>query len=600
MKNLTILLALITMLITAIQLPAQPQPPDTLWTRTYGGNDYDEGYSVQQTDDGGYIVVGSTKSFGANEDDVYLIKTDSYGDTIWTHTYGTGNNNRGYCVQQTIDGGYIVVGETSGSTDVYLLKTDQFGNEEWYQTIGGSEADIGNSVIQTIDGGFIIAGKTNSYGNGSYDVYLIKTDEYGDTLWTKTFGGTDWDAGCCVQQSVDSGFIITGFTYSFGAGGQDVYLIKTDSSGNEEWIQTFGGYNSDKGESVLQTTDGGYAIVGYTSTYGVGEADVYLIKTDSMGNEEWFQTFGGINTDVGYDIKLTLDGGFIIAGFTTSFGVGENDVYLIKVDSVGNEEWQTTFGGNDWDDARCIQQTNDAGYIVCGYTQSFSAGEFDVWLLKIAPDVPVIQVEPNICDFGILEVGYPENKLSEVTNIGSYELIISEFLISPPFSCQIISGDSTLSYGDTTTLEITFDPPEVGYYVDSLGIVSNATNQDTAWVHLEGEGGIIPAPVTGLTIETQGLNAVLNWNPVDTTIHGNPITVDTYIIFYSEIPYAPDSLYFYLWNTPETTFTHIDAAFFADEMFYQVAAYVGQIGELDLNPAFRMSDYKVILKENFR
>jgi len=267
---------------------------------------------------------------------------------------------------------------------------------------------------------------------------------------------------------------------------------------------------------------------------------------------------------------------------------------------LGNEEWYQTHGATNSDWGSSVQLTDDAGYIVAGWTDSFGFGGNDVWLLKIAPDVPVIQIEPNICAFGILEVGYPENMQIEMTNEGYGELIISEFLINPPFSCQIISGDSTLSYGDTTTIEITFDPPEVGYYIDSLGIVSNASNEDTAWVHLEGEGGIIPAPVTGLTIEIIGSDAVLTWNPVDTTIHGNPITVDTYIIFYSEIPYAPDSLYFYLWNTPDTTFTHIDAAFFADLMFYEVVAFVGEIGELDFNPAFRMSDFKAVLKDNFR
>ncbi|NQS97270.1 MAG: T9SS type A sorting domain-containing protein [candidate division Zixibacteria bacterium] len=157
-----------------------------------------------------------------------------------------------------------------------------------------------------------------------------------DTLWTRTFGGYDGDFGYSIQQTMDGGYIITGYTYSHGAGSADVCLIKTDANGNELWSQTFGGSSIDCGLSIQQTSDGGYIIAGYTGSYGAGNSDVYLIKTDASGNEQWTQTFGGSSSDFGWSVQQTSDGGFIIAGHTTSYGVGGDDVYLIRLDSEGS------------------------------------------------------------------------------------------------------------------------------------------------------------------------------------------------------------------------------------------------------------------------
>ncbi len=171
-----------------------PQGPDTLWTKAFGGTNEDYGRSVQETSDGGYIIAGYTKSFGAGSYDVYLIKTDANGDTTWTKTYGGSNIDQGYSVEQTSDGGYIIAGNSksfgAGLDDVYLIKTDANGDTTWTKTYGGSNIDQGYSVEQTSDGGYIIAGYTKSFGAGSYDVYLIKTDANGDTTWTKTYGGS--------------------------------------------------------------------------------------------------------------------------------------------------------------------------------------------------------------------------------------------------------------------------------------------------------------------------------------------------------------------------------------------------------------------------
>ncbi len=329
-KKMLLAIACVLLLVST----AAADPGDTLWTRTYGGSGGDRGCSVQQTSDGGYIIAGGTGSFGAGGD-VYLVKTDSCGDTLWTRTYGGSSLDQAFSVQQTPDGGYIIAGDTkscgAGLFDVYLVKTDSCGDTLWTRTHGGSDEDAGLSVQQTSDGGYIVAGLTVSFGAGSVDFYLLKTDSCGDTLWTRTYGGSDWDEGYSVQQTSDGGYIIVGQTESFGAGARDVYLVKTDSSGDTLWTRTYGGSGYDEGFSVRQTSDGGYIIAGGTNSFGGDYSDLCLLKTASSGDTLWTRTYGGSNFDKAYSVQQTSDGGYIIAGSTSSFGAGSGDVYLVKV-----------------------------------------------------------------------------------------------------------------------------------------------------------------------------------------------------------------------------------------------------------------------------
>jgi hypothetical protein len=250
------------------------------------------------------------------------------------------------------------------------------------KTFGGENDDVAFSVQQTTDGGYIIAGRTESFGAGGWDAYLVKIDKEGNEEWYQTFGGEERDAAWTVQQTTDGGYIITGFTMSFGAGSSDVYLVKTDEEGNEEWSRTFGGVEFDTANSVQQTTDGGYIIAGRTGSFGAGGWDTYLVKTDGEGNEEWSRTFGGVEFDIADSVQQTTDGGYIIAGSTGSFGAGSSDVYLVKTDGEGNEEWSRTFGGVEFDIANSVQQTTDGGYVIAGLTASYGAGSWDAYLVK--------------------------------------------------------------------------------------------------------------------------------------------------------------------------------------------------------------------------
>jgi hypothetical protein len=377
------------------------------WDKTFGGTEGDYGYDVQQTTDGGYIITGYTRSYGAAFSDVWLIKTDASGNKQWDRTFGGQSQENGECVQQTTDGGYIIAGDThsygAGRYDAWLIKTDASGNKQWDKTFGGTDFDGGHSVQQTTDGGYIITGSTKSYGAGDYDVWLIKTDASGDKQWDKTFGRIFSDSGECVQQTTDGGYIIVGgktepeICNGYICPG-DLWLIKTDPNGNKEWDKTFGGTEADWGSSVQQTTDGGYIITGSTRSYGAGESDVWLIKTDPSGNKEWDKTFGEFRVDGGRSVRQTTDGGYIIVGHKTepedcSGFTCPWDLWLIKTDTDGNKEWEQIFGGTDTDRGNSVQQTTDGGYIIAGSTDSYGAGRYDVWLIKadadcFRPDVP--------------------------------------------------------------------------------------------------------------------------------------------------------------------------------------------------------------------
>jgi len=347
------------------------------WEKTYGGLNADYSFSVQQTQDGCYIVAGGTFSFG-NPCQVYLIKTNASGDTLWTKIYGGANGEFAYSVKQTSDEGYIIAGyyaDTSSNLSGYLMKTNASGDSLW----GGWRTPYSaySSVQQTQEGGYIIAGYTEAFGD-SYQVYLIKTNASGLYLWERAYGGTGNDVGQSVQQTTDGCYIVAGQTNSYGNSYQ-VYLIKTNANGDTIWTRTYGGTGDDYGRSVWLTSDSGYIVAGKTNSFGNAD-QVYLIKTNGNGDTLWTRTYGGTSSDWGFSVQQTRDGGYIVAGNTWSFG-NVSQVYLIKTNASGDTLWTKNYGGTDNDYGTSVQQTSDGGYIVAGYTWSFG-NEWQVYLIK--------------------------------------------------------------------------------------------------------------------------------------------------------------------------------------------------------------------------
>jgi hypothetical protein len=325
---------------------------NTLWNKTYGGSGYDWASSVIQTSDGGFAITGTTNSSGSGGYDFWLIKTDSLGNQQWNKTYGGKYNDYASSVVQAVGGGYVLAGIINSFGDV----------------------------------GYAFSGFRDVFIVGNADVGLIKTDSAGNEIWNKTFGGPDDDGAFSLVKTSDGGYAITGNTYSFSGGNNtDFWLIKTDSSGKELWNRTFGGPKDDFGYFVIQTRDGGYALAGITNCSGYGYEDVWLIKTDSSGNIIWNKTYGGNLNDEAYFIIQTKDG-YILAGSTYAFGAGQWDAWLIKTDSSGKYLWRQTYGGNGDDQATSMIMARDGEIVMSGTTNTFGAGGWDAWLFKISND----------------------------------------------------------------------------------------------------------------------------------------------------------------------------------------------------------------------
>jgi hypothetical protein len=393
-----------------------------------GGSALDYGYSVVQTTDDGYVVVGHTTSFGAGSHDLFIVKFSSSGSVQWSRAVGGSDGDFGYSVVQTTDDGYVVVGHTTsfgaGLRALFIVKFSTTGSMEWTRAVGGTSSDYGESVVQTSDGGCAVVGNTTSFGAGSCDLFIVKFSTSGSVQWSRAVGGGNSDYGKSVVQTSDGGYVVTGNTKSLGAGYPDLFLVKLSSSGSLEWAKAVGGTEADYGNSIVQTTDGGYVVVGYTTSFGAGYHDLFLVKLSSTGSLEWAKAVGGGSNDYGYSVIRTTDGGCAVAGNTKSFGAGSCDLFIVKFSSSGSVEWAKSAGGGNADYGYSIVRTTDAGYAVAGYTMSFGAGSYNLLLVKFDSDgntcigsaafPTVTDVSPSV-DSVSPTVTVPPLSISEVT-----------------------------------------------------------------------------------------------------------------------------------------------------------------------------------------
>jgi len=416
--------------------------PSVYWEKTYGGSENEFAFSGQQTSDGGYILAGSTKSFGRGSSDFWLVKTDPSGNMQWNRTYGEEYDDLARSVQQTSDGGYILAGKIqpfyAGEADFWLVKTDSIGNIQWAKRYGGSNHDEAFSVQQTKDEGYVIAGITYSFGAGYADFWLVKTDAYGNMLWNKTYGGRGEDWASYVEQTADGGYILAGDCHpSFPEGYTDILLVKTDCNGNVQWSKTFGGAYDDTANCVRQTDDGGYIVVGtkhYSPTYS--DSDFWVIKVDSGGNTQWDKTYGRTGSEEkARFIQQTNDGGYIVAGESYTIG---GDRWLVKIDSAGDMLWNITLSraGPDTDDV--VQQTSDGGYVIIG--SSYVLSSYDFCLVKLScHENYILHVQSSpIVQISISYSG-------DFSGIG-----ITNFNIGPKNSPFTVTLTASLAYQDYT------------------------------------------------------------------------------------------------------------------------------------------------------
>jgi uncharacterized delta-60 repeat protein len=465
------------------------------WAKTYGGTSRDYAYSIQQTSDGGFIVAGATLSYGAGSDDIWVLKLDAAGNVIWQKTYGGSNEDYAYSIQQTSDGGFIVAGYTdsfgAGNRDYCVLKLDAAGNVIWQKTYGGSEWDYAHSIQQTSDGGFIVAGETTSFGVGSADIWVLKLDAAGNVIWQKTYGGSNEDYAYSIQQTSDGGFIVAGYTRSYGAGSDDIWVLKLDAAGNVIWQKTYGGSGGESAYSIQQTSDGGFIVSG-ENYYNHGAIyDALILKLDASGNIIWQKTYGNATSQRAGSIQQTLDGGFIVGGWTSS---GDFDTWLSKLDATGNLTWQKIYGAIDtaelnWDGNRYIHQTSDGGFILAGYTKYLSAGHFDIWVLKVnsngnIPGCDLIQntsvVPANINYIPGISDSIPADTSATVTNTAVVPINTAATVNEQCFNDE---SSTDLSYAPVTPCRI------VDTRLAGGAIPPNGIRSYNVWGDVASQGG---------------------------------------------------------------------------------------------------------------
>ncbi len=398
MGKVAVVLLFFLLAFSEIVGAAAVEAPQIAWSKTFGGDGVDACTSMVQTVDGGFALLGFAHSFDTGS---WLIKTDEYGNMEWNKTIG-GINQGANSFIQTLDGGFAFVGTYYNASSVggyipvgefpegfwsyvWLAKTDGYGNMEWNRTYGEVTGYYhGSALVQTKDGGYALVGNSiNNYFEYE-DLLLIKTDTYGNVEWSKPYGGSKQESDPKLVQTSDGGFALVSKTYLDMFVPPDIWFVKTDGAGNLEWNKTYGGARGDYPTALLQLSDGSFVIAGDTSSFGDGGEDFLLIKTDDHGNVKWNYTYGTANPDSLPSLVQTSDGGFALAGYTHTDPLA--DVLLVKTDSLGNFLWNQTILGGALLGLPSLIQTLDGGFVFSGGIGSFETGDFDFWLIKTAPN----------------------------------------------------------------------------------------------------------------------------------------------------------------------------------------------------------------------
>jgi len=497
------MLAFITMLLISATYMAYGQGFEE-WSKDIGGQDTEHFKEVQETADGGFIVVGYVEPWTRDDRDLYIVKTGSTGDLEWQQMYGDAKDDDAYDVLQTSDGGYIVVGGTksygAGLTDLWVMRTDDQGELIWEKILGGAKDDVAYSVTSS-GGDYVITGSTASYGAGGSDLWVLKMNDEGNVLWNITVGGSKNDLGKETASTADGGFIIVGDTSSYGAGWTDVWLVKLSEDGSISWNQTYGGSGNDSGRSVKETTDG-YIVAGNSDSFGSNLIEGYIVRVDADGDPVWEKTFGGSSDDYTESVELLADEGYIATGYTTSTGTGESDIWLFSVSSDGDLIEESFYGGSMRDRVYQVHATSDGGFILVGMTWSFGASG-NGYLIKITMEEPKKPAEFKLSNLAVspasVETGKTVTVSVTVTNVGEetgdYK---AELRVD---GSKVKEETVTLEGGESETVEFTGVSAGEGSHTVAVGDLSGSFTV-TAPPRQEGIPGF---PVASLIL---GLSAV--------------------------------------------------------------------------------------------
>ncbi len=444
-----------TTMLSRISQPTGVTVPFVEWQQCYGGNNDDVSNCVQLTPDGGFIVAGFTTSHEGdvmgyhgtgNGGDIFVLKLDNKGHILWRKCFGGNDSEQGAYILPTSDGGYILTAGAAsqncsitgnhGGLDYWVVKLDKDGNIIWQKMYGGSQEDFPTAIAAAPDGGYFVTGHTLSNdgdvsGNhGQADYWVIKIDAAGKLIWQKCLGGSDYDFSRSIQATPDGGCVNAGTTNSsdgditgfHGAG--DYWVVKLDNLGKLQWQKTYGGSFTENAFNIQITHDGGYLVSGFSNSFdgdvsgnhGVG-FDAWLVKLGKTGAIQWQKCYGGTENEVAYFARLTSDGGYVVAGSARSSdgdlscNAGMADAWIFKINGNGDLEWQKDFGGNDYDEAYCVQPLSDGSFITTGYvnssdisgyhapTANYLVGISDYWVVKFStpvasPPNPIVTIDP--------------------------------------------------------------------------------------------------------------------------------------------------------------------------------------------------------------
>lgn len=427
-KSIKLCLMTVVLLMGTTSLSIYAQAPSILWTKMFGSSVDDYISDIRPTADGGFVLAGQTGYAGQfDSGDLWIVRTNAAGDTLWSKTYAGPGIDNGRQVLPTPDGGFMIAGYRTSADgfdrDAWLLRTDSQGDTLWTKTYGGPNTDELGSMVATADGGYILTGRTRSFGPAGLDVWIVRTDANGDTLWTQAYGGPGTDFGATVAELDDGGFIAVGRRMSFTTGAPDIWLLRMDSAGDTLWSRLYNGpyfdWSFDDATDLEVTADGGFAILAdIDGPSGGTVSNTWLVRTDANGDTLWTQTYRGPGfIEQATDLQLTSEGGFLVSGFRF-YDSFNSDAIIMGIGANGDSLWTLTVGDSGLDRANVISQTADGGFIVGGYTSSYSAQGYDGWMIRLSGDATAIDGQSDhnpLADFQ-LHQNYP-NPFNPVTNL---------------------------------------------------------------------------------------------------------------------------------------------------------------------------------------